>query len=444
MFKELNEFVTACVVCQTRSLQKIRQPLQETDIPPYPMAKISLDLSVPYPTSMSGNKYIIAFVDWFSGWPEAFAVPDKTADTVAHLLLENIFPRFGCPLQIVTDNGSENVNKVMKDVLETLNIDHVLTSVYHPQSNAKVERFHRTLHDVLAKRLADDQRTWGVHLSQAVAAIRFNVSESSKYSPFYLLYNRDVVLPVDNLLKPRRKYQGDEMHKIILQEQHKAFVTVRNNLKKAKKRQARYADKNAKVIDFEIGDPVYYRNNRRTNEFDLKWKPFYRIIDKKGPVTYLIKNQLDGSVSKVHAEMLRLANIEDWETSKYTGRRLRDAAYVIPPEASDSSSESDPEVNVPLNKLAQKYRHEREDSDSEDDIPLMELAKRIKARDQPKIESQNTCEENMDSMSDQSSQDMQVDEVIRVKQTKQNRSKKNVKASEKDFLDVMKLLLERR
>ena len=97
-----------------------------------------------------------------------------------------------------------------------------------------------------------------------------------------------------------------------------------------------------------------------------------------------------------------------------------------------------------MNKLAQKYRHEREDSDSEDDIPLMELAKHIKARDQPEIESQNTCEENMDSMSDQSSQDMQVDGVTRVKQTKQNRSKKNVKASEKDFLDVMKLLLERR
>ena len=77
LFKELNDFVTACVVCQTRSLQKIRQPLQETDIPPYPMVKISLDLSGPYPTSMSGNKYIIAFVDWFSGWPEAFAVPDK-------------------------------------------------------------------------------------------------------------------------------------------------------------------------------------------------------------------------------------------------------------------------------------------------------------------------------------------------------------------------------
>ena len=92
LFKELYQYVSSCTVCQTRSLQKIRQPLQETDILPYPMAKLSLDLSGPYPKTMSGNKYIIAFVDWFSGWPEAFAVPDKTADTVAHLLIEEIFP----------------------------------------------------------------------------------------------------------------------------------------------------------------------------------------------------------------------------------------------------------------------------------------------------------------------------------------------------------------
>ena len=128
-------------------------------------------LSGPYPTSLSGNKYIIAFVDWFSGWPEAYAVPDKIAETVAHLLLEEIFPRHGSYLQIVTDNGTENVNSVEKETLESLNIDHVLTSVNHPQSNAKVERFHRTLHDVLAKRMADDQQTWDLHLNQALAAI---------------------------------------------------------------------------------------------------------------------------------------------------------------------------------------------------------------------------------------------------------------------------------
>ena len=149
---------------------------------------------------MSGNKYIIVFVDWYSGWPEAFPVPDKTGETVADLIIDQIFPSFGSCLQLVTDNGTENVNKVVKETLAKLKIDHILTSVYHPQSNAKVERFHRTLHDILAKKVADNPQTWDLNLNQALAAIRFNVSESSKFSLFFLLYNRDVVLPIDNLL----------------------------------------------------------------------------------------------------------------------------------------------------------------------------------------------------------------------------------------------------
>ena len=43
LFKEINTNVSECIVCQTRSMQKIKQPLQETDIPPNPMAKLSLD-----------------------------------------------------------------------------------------------------------------------------------------------------------------------------------------------------------------------------------------------------------------------------------------------------------------------------------------------------------------------------------------------------------------
>ena len=49
LFKEIHNYVNECVLCQTRSLQKIRQPLQETDIPSYPMAKLSLGLSALIP-----------------------------------------------------------------------------------------------------------------------------------------------------------------------------------------------------------------------------------------------------------------------------------------------------------------------------------------------------------------------------------------------------------
>ena len=317
---------------------------------------------------------------------------------MAQLIIEEIYPRHGCALQIVSDNGAENVNRTVKETLARLKIDHNLTSVYHPQSNAKVERFHRTLHDILAKRIADNQQTWDLFLNQALAAIRFNVSESSKFSPFFLLYNRDVVLPVDNILKPRRRYVGEEMHQIALQEQHKSFVAVRNHLRKAKKRQAKYADRGTKTIEFKVGDPVYYKNNQRKGKLDLKWKPYYRILEKRGSATYVIKNQLNGSTCKVHAEMLRLANIEDWQISKdENDKRLRDAAYVIPPEPSDSDSDSDPEMNLPLAKLAKRYRHERETFEDEEDIPLLELRNRLRHRERNQDQDIETRDEHMES-----------------------------------------------
>ena len=90
-----------------------------------PICKIRLDVSGTYPKTLSGNKYITGFVDWYSGWPEAFAVPDKTAEIIAHLLLEEIIPRHSTPLSIVTDNGSENIKMVMKHTLQEINIIHV-------------------------------------------------------------------------------------------------------------------------------------------------------------------------------------------------------------------------------------------------------------------------------------------------------------------------------
>ena len=160
MYKGLYDYASACVTSQARALKKQKTPVQEMDVLPYPFARVSVDLSGPYPKSMSGNKYIVAFADHYSGWPEAFAVPDKSADTIAQQLTEEVIPRHSCPLQIVSDNGTENVNKIMAETLKDMNVDHATTSFCHLQSNAKVERFHRTLHDIMSKKMEDDLMIW--------------------------------------------------------------------------------------------------------------------------------------------------------------------------------------------------------------------------------------------------------------------------------------------
>ena len=366
-------------ICQERSARSVKPNVQETDIPPYPFAKIGLDLSGPYPQTLSGNKYIISFIDLYSGWPEAFAVPDKSAENIVHLLIEEIFPRHGAPLQLVTDNGSENVNRMVKETLEALNISHICTSFYNPTGNAKVERFHRTLHDILAKKLSDNFETWDLHLNQTLAAVRFHINDSTRFSPFFLLYHRDVVLPIDNLLKPRRKYHGEDLHQIPLQRQHKVFTIVHRHMKTAKKTQAKYANRNRQDVQFEIGDAVYYRNHRKNGKLDRKWNPYYRIIQKKSPLAYVIRNQLDGSTVKAHAQHLKRAYIDNWTVPDPTeARPNRRAAYVVPPEESDSEDQDEQAEN----RQVRFCRKERQDSDEEDDIPLMELAKRIKDRNE--------------------------------------------------------------
>ncbi|CAG2257257.1 unnamed protein product [Mytilus edulis] len=252
MFKELYSYVTTCVPCQSRNLQKVRAPIQETKIPPYPFCHVGVDLSGPYPTTMSGNRYIIGFIDLYSGWPEAFSVATKSTDNVAHLLIEEITSRHSGIQILTSDNGGENCSKAMEEVWKELNIFmHIKTSFYHPQGNAKIERFHRTLHDVLSKLIEDHSTTWDLYLNQALAAIRFNINESTQLSPFYALYNRDPVLPLDNILQPRRKYNGEEYHKIALQQQHKSFMLVHKTMKKSKQKQAKALRKAAYVVPIE-------------------------------------------------------------------------------------------------------------------------------------------------------------------------------------------------
>ena len=157
---------------------------------------------------------------------------------------------------------------------------------------------------------------------------------------------------------------------------------MHKHLQKAKKRQAKYANKNAKEIKFEVGDAVYLKNHRKVNKLAPNWQPYYRIIKQTSPVSFLIRNQLDGTTTKSHAEHLRLAHVDEWEipTDKL-GRKLRKTQYVVSPEHSSSDNEvstDTEEDNEPLIKIAKRFRRERANSSSESDIPKLELSKRLK------------------------------------------------------------------
>ena len=126
----------------------------------------------------------------------------------------------------------------------------------------------------------------------------------------------------------------------------------------------------------------FTKNYNKATKLQSNWRPFFRIIEKKGPVCFIIKDQLSGRTIKAHADQVHLAPVDEWEIPKdKLGRNLRKTNYVVPPEASESNnSEQETSHMTPIQKIVKRKRQERDSSEEEDDIPLMELAKRLKER----------------------------------------------------------------
>lgn len=170
----------------------------------------------------------------------------------------------------IADNRTENVNPIIKETLQKLRIDHFTTSFHQRQISFRVESLHRTLHDLLTKNVLYNNRYCALYLNPTLGAIRLNENKTTKFSPFKLIYDRDLVLPVDNILQRRRHYNGEGLHQIAFQERHKAFVRIKANVSKDKRKQQEYAENKCKEISFEIEEQVYLKNQCRRHKLDKK------------------------------------------------------------------------------------------------------------------------------------------------------------------------------
>ena len=125
-----------------------------------PWERIGIDLTGIHPRSRRGNCYFLTYVDHFTKFAEAFPIPNKEAVTVARVLVEQVFPRFGIPIQILGDQGKEFDNNLLNGLCDVLGIDKIRTTPYKASTNGAVERFHRTLNATLGRVVSESQRDW--------------------------------------------------------------------------------------------------------------------------------------------------------------------------------------------------------------------------------------------------------------------------------------------
>ena len=111
-----------------------------------------------------------------------------------------------CPQYILSDNGTEFKNNFMNQVLQQLAIDRMFSAPYHPQSNGKLEVFHKYLKPTLKKLCERDPTNLDKYLNQVLASYRIKPKLAMAETPFFLVYGRDPNLPLHQLLEPMQHF----------------------------------------------------------------------------------------------------------------------------------------------------------------------------------------------------------------------------------------------
>eukprot|EP00731_Ephydatia_muelleri_P012792 Em0007g102a len=236
-----------------------------------------------YKTFGKGNQYILVVTDLFSKWVEAFPLAKTDSTTLAAVLTDEIV----CvPEAIHSDQGPNFVSGVIQSLCDRLGIKRTQTTAYHPQGNGQVERFNRTLEDMLAKVISDNHRDWDDHLQKCLFAYRTAIHESTGYTPFLATFGRTPNLPVDVILGSRRA-ETQPLAEYVRKTQttlKTAFTEVRERLKAAHAKQKQLADKGACVLKFHVGDRVWLFvptvKRGQTKKFVSLWRGPYTILDK--------------------------------------------------------------------------------------------------------------------------------------------------------------------
>ena len=206
MAKDVRSYVRACEHCNSRkSTRKSTEPIQ-ISLPSVnnPFDRVAVDFVGPLPKTPDGNKYILVFIDYATRWPEAFATKDMKATTVAEIYVREILCRHGAAVKLLSDQGTNFLSDVVREICKFTRTEKIQTAAYHPQTNGLCERFNGTLYHLLSAYVDENQSNWDRMLPIALFGYRMSAQESMRRSPGELLYARQMRLPMDlDLFMPK-------------------------------------------------------------------------------------------------------------------------------------------------------------------------------------------------------------------------------------------------
>ncbi|XP_058727667.1 uncharacterized protein LOC131599276 [Vicia villosa] len=296
MESDCYKHVKRCHKCQIYA-DKIHVPPTLLNVlsSPWPFSMWGIDMiGMIEPKASNGHRFILVAIDYFTKWVEAASYANVTRQVVVRFIKNNIICRYGIPSKIITDNGSNLNNKMMKELCEEFKIEHHNSSPYRPKMNGAVEAANKNIKKIVQKMVVT-YKDWHEMLPFALHGYRTSVRTSTGATPFSLVYGMEAVLPVEVEIPSMRVLMETKLSEaewcqsrydqLNLIEEKRMTALCHGQLYQARMKQA--FNKKVRPREFQEGDLVLKKILSFQPDSRGKWSPNY-----EGP--YVVKRTFSG------------------------------------------------------------------------------------------------------------------------------------------------------
>lgn len=296
MFRSVRRYVSHCRECQRRKSPPqlppgMLQPITPANIP---FAKIGIDLLGRFPLTNEKNRWVIVCTDYLTRFTVTKATPTGEAIEIAKFLVEEIILKHGAPREIISDRGRAFMSNLISEINALCRTAHLLTTAYHPQTNGLTERFNKTLADMLSMYVSVEQKNWDSILPFVTFAYNSAKQETTGFSPFFLLYGRNVETPLDVIFPIDQTEASDNYVKRILTNAEEARQLAQLHILRGQAKDKNRYDARHRHVIYKPGDHVWVftpvRKVGLSEKLLRRYFGPYRVTRRLSDVTYAVES----------------------------------------------------------------------------------------------------------------------------------------------------------
>ena len=303
MNKEIKDYVENCILClKFKGHRIVVPPARQWPIAQEKFFRVHMDLIGPLPLSPCGNRYICVITDALTRFTATDAIPNKSALTVAKSFVKFI-NMFGCPRQLISDQGREFNNELLAEVNKIYGITHNHVAAYRPSANGLVESKNKQIMSILRMLVADSPLDWPNKLQIATTALNTAYNRCIGDNPHFLVYAQDIRYPFDTFLNESKKpyYNVESYRDYLMETTHRVFKLVKYMLSEATETNKhtyniRFSTRESKL---KVGDRVYVKRQQPSSKLDSKFVGPFRILEVYADKVR-IKNLYNNRISCIH------------------------------------------------------------------------------------------------------------------------------------------------